>query len=470
MKKGIQGIDNNLFYLNDDGTIYIGWKKLDDKTYYFGTDGFAYKGFNGIDEKTYFFSYVNSTLKHGWQSIDGKAFYLNEDGTVNVGWRTIKGESYYFGYDFYAYSGLREIDGIIYYFNTTNYNIETGLQEINNKLYYLNEDGSIYYGWLNAENKTYYFGADGYALQGFHTLDGKNYFFSYVNSTLKQGWQQLDNNIFYLTAAGEVVYGNQTIENRDYIFNEQGYLQGFVCKGNNMYYCNPDGTLAKGVQRMVGRYYKFNEMTGAFEKYVNQKIVVDISSHNGVVDWETVKKSGQVDAVILRLGYGVGYMDTQFLNNVKELNRLGIPYSVYLFSYAENAYESELEANFVINTIKNNSVYIASNLFGIYYDLEDWQIKSTGENSYSISKDTYRKMITTFTHLVQQNLGIKSRVYASKNYIETRFPEDVRSYVTWIAQWGPTLTYQGAYEGWQYTSDGTIPGISGRVDVNIFYY
>ena len=163
-------------------------------------------------------------------------------------------------------------------------------------------------------------------------------------------------------------------------------------------------------------------------------------------------------------------MDTQFLNNVRELNRLGIPYSVYLFSYAENGYESQLEANFVVNTIKNNPVYISSNLFGIYYDLEDWTISSTGENSYGISQNAYREMITAFDRIIQQNLGIKSRVYASKNYIETRFPEDVRAYATWVAQWGSQITYTGPYEGWQYTSDGSIPGINGRVDMSIFYY
>ena len=69
---------------------------------------------------------------------------------------------------------------------------------------------------------------------------------------------------------------------------------------------------------------------------------------------------------------------------------------MYLFSYAENANEALMESNFLINAIRNHNVNIASNIFGIYYDLEDWIIKSTGENSYDISKDTYGQMITTF--------------------------------------------------------------------------
>ena len=147
---------------------------------------------------------------------------------------------------------------------------------------------------------------------------------------------------------------------------------------------------------MANKFWKFNELTGEFEKFVRQIRVIDISSHNGNIDWQAVKNSNMVDAVILRLGYSVGYIDSSFIRNKTELERLGIPYSVYLFSYAENANEALMESNFLINAIRNHNVNIASNIFGIYYDLEDWIIKSTGENSYDISKDTYGQMITTF--------------------------------------------------------------------------
>jgi GH25 family lysozyme M1 (1,4-beta-N-acetylmuramidase) len=275
---------------------------------------------------------------------------------------------------------------------------------------------------------------------------------------------------WYQDENGIVLTGLQTIESRDYLFDSNGILQGFKKVNGVLYYYNPDGTQAKGVQRIAGKYYKFNEITGAFEKMVQQKVVIDISSHNGVVDWNAVKNSGKVDAVILRLGYGIGYMDTTFLTNVKELNRLGIPYSVYLFSYAENGSEATKEGQFVVNTIKNNSVNISSNLFSIYYDLEDWTISSTGESSYGISQESYRNIILSFKNVVESNLAIKARVYASKNYILTRFPTDVQSYATWVAEWNSSISYTGPYEGWQYTSKGSVPGITGNVDMSIFYY
>jgi GH25 family lysozyme M1 (1,4-beta-N-acetylmuramidase) len=228
--------------------------------------------------------------------------------------------------------------------------------------------------------------------------------------------------------------------------------------------------MVKGVQRMCGTYMMFNSLTGVFEKTVNQKRVIDISVHNGNVNWDKVKESGLVDGVILRSSFGVGYTDGKFERNVKELNRLGIPYSVYHFSYAENKAEAKREADYLISVLNKYPVKISSNLFSIYYDLEDWEISSTGENSYGISKNTYADMITTFANTVQKATGIKVRVYASKNYIETRFPASVQGYATWVAQWSHHINYKGAYEGWQYTSKGRVPGIDGNVDMSIFYY
>lgn len=79
-------------------------------------------------------------------------------------------------------------------------------------------------------------------------------------------------------------------------------------------------------------------------------------------------------------------------------------------------------------------------------------------------------MFNSFSSKVESALGVDVKIYASKNYIETRFPETLRPEIGWVAQWGPELTYNGTYEGWQYTSDGSVPGINGRVDMSIFYY
>ena len=112
-------------------------------------------------------------------------------------------------------------------------------------------------------------------------------------------------------------------------------------------------------------------MQKEFEKFVREVRTIDVSTHQGVIDWDAVKASGKVDAVILRLGYGVGYIDSKFIRNKNELERLGIPYSVYLFSYAESKNESLMESNFLVNTLNSTNAKIASNIFSLYYDLED---------------------------------------------------------------------------------------------------
>ena len=401
---------------------------------------------------------------------------INESSNINtstgnekIGWVKEDGNIYYYVNN-NKVKGFQTIEGKTYFFSNVNYALKSDMQCIDGKLFYLNNDGTVVHGWKEIDGKKYYFGEDHFAVKGFQTIEGNTYFFSNIDYSLKRGWQSINGNIFYLNNNGIMVYGSQTIENRNYLFGNDGYLQGFKYVNNQMYYYNPDGTQAKGIQRLAGCYYKFNEITGAFEKFVNQKIVIDVSVHQGDIDWNAVKNSGKIDAVILRIGYGVRWMDSKFLRNVNELNRLGIPYSVYLFSYAENDYEAELEADNLINIVKNNPVYIASNLFSIYYDLESWYISSTGENSNGISKETYGNMITTFINKVTSSLGIKTRIYASKNYIETRFPESVRPYMGWIAQWSNNFTYTGTYEGWQYTDCASVPGINGPVDMSIFYY
>ena len=305
-------------------------------------------------------------------------------------------------------------------------------------------------------------------------IAGDIYFFSNAKGqegVMRTGWTEYTGDYYYFGEDGKAFKDVQTVSGRSYNFNTTtGKVEGFKIVNGKKYYYNPDGTQAKGVQYMMDRFWKFDELDGSFKKFVREIRVADISYHNGNIDWAKVKASGKVDAVILRLGFGIGFIDTNFLANKAELERLGIPYSVYLFSYAESKKEALGESNFLVDTIKEYNVKIASNIFPIYYDLEDWEIKSTGENSYGISQNTYKDMITTFVNNTEQKLCIKTRVYASKNYIETRFPASVRNYATWVAQWGPAITYKGPYEGWQYTNCASIPGIKGCVDMSKFYY
>ena len=90
---------------------------------------------------------------------------------------------------------------------------------------------------------------------------------------------------------------------------------------------------------------------------------IDVSEHQGVIDWEKVKDN--VDGVIIRAGYGRGNADKQFVRNITECNRLGIPCGVYWFSYAYNPDMARNEAKYCLDAIKPYRVELP-----VAYDFE----------------------------------------------------------------------------------------------------
>ena len=195
-------------------------------------------------------------------------------------------------------------------------------------------------------------------------------------------------------------------------------------------------------------------------KIRNAKKIIDVSEHNGRIDWNKVRNNADIDGVILRIGYGSYSLDGEFLYNLSEVKRLGIPYGVYLFSYAENNAEALSEANFVKNTLVNNN---ANPTLGVYYDLENWRISDTS-NTDNISANTYEGMINTF---ISNLSGYNTSVYTFINFANNKLTSNSRSKITWIAQYYSRCEYNGSYNMWQYTSSGVLPGINSRVDMNV---
>ena len=482
--QGWKAAYGNVWYQNEEGKVVRGLQNIDGKNYFFNEKtGFREVGFKTVGEDLYFFSSIDKYASPGWKAAYGQVWYQNEEGKVVRGIQTVDGKKYFFNEKTgYREVGFKQVGEDLYFFSSKDKSVSPGWKAAYGNVWYQNEEGKVVKGLQNIDGKNYFFNEQtGYREVGFKTIGEDIYFFSSVDKYASPGWKSAYGNIWYQNEEGKLVKGLQTIDSRDYKFNEEtGYLDGFKIENGKKYYYNPDGTQAKGIQYMANQHWKFNEITGAFEKIVRQIRVIDISTHNGDIDWNKVKASGMVDAVILRVGYGQRWIDDRFEYNKNELERLGIPYSIYLFSYAENGSEALKESNFVINAVRDYNIRIATNIFSIYYDLESWYIKSTGESSDNISKDKYREMITTFVDNIERNLCIKARVYASKNFIETRFPSDVQHYATWVAQWSNQITYQGPYEGWQYTSKGDIPGIpwgydddgnyGPHTDMSIFYY
>ena len=249
--------------------------------------------------------------------------------------------------------GIVEIEGLKYYFD------ELGLQDFGFQVI----DGNTYFfsrinnhemrtGFFPIDGVYYYFNEEGVMQTGFQVVEGITRFFSRVNGAMRTSWVLIDGYMYYFDpSTGEMTIGEKTIDNVNYVFNTDGKLRdGFVTDtdGNVRYYY-PDGTYANDWVTISGKKYFFNSLGVMIGE--NVKKVIDVSAHQGVIDWNTVISQGGVDGVILRIAAGCEEEDAMLARNIAELHRLGIPYGIYIYSYAENKDEGRLYANFTLEMI-----------------------------------------------------------------------------------------------------------------------
>lgn len=190
---------------------------------------------------------------------------------------------------------------------------------------------------------------------------------------------------------------------------------------------------------------------------------IDVSEHQGRIDWDAVKASG-IDFAILRVGFGApswgGRVDYQFSRNITECERLGIPYGVYIYSYAWDNQQAADEAAMVIDCLSGHNPRLP-----VYYDLEDKSIIADGRQSGIASR------AQIFCNRISA-AGYKPGIYANLYWFNNILTDSVfksSSWDHWIAQYNSECHYTGNYSFWQYTSSGKVSGISGNVDMNYAY-
>ena len=184
---------------------------------------------------------------------------------------------------------------------------------------------------------------------------------------------------------------------------------------------------------------------------------IDVSAHNGDIDWARAVEDGGVQFAILRCGFGDangGEMDKKFIRNVEECNRLNIPYGIYLYSYAMNEDQARTEAEHALQLIEEAG---ANPTLPVYYDLED----------PSQSNCDYVAFANIFCEIVQ-DAGYVPGVYASTSVWKSRLNDpSIDRWDKWVAQYNDVCTYEGDYSVWQYSSEGEVPGSTKRTDVNV---
>lgn len=212
---------------------------------------------------------------------------------------------------------------------------------------------------------------------------------------------------------------------------------------------------------------KKSEAKAAVAKYETNETSfgIDVSTWQKKIDWKKVKQSGVTFAMIRagfrKLDSGTIVMDNRFLDNIKGAIANNINVGVYFFSMARDSSEALEEAKWLVNVVKDYDI-----TYPLAIDIEVFNQNRLTGISYSTMTDN----ALVFCEYVKK-MGYTPMIYSYANAF-TKFFNTAKfsNNRIWLAQYNDTVTYRGKYHMWQYTSDGSVPGINGRVDMNVAYF
>lgn len=232
---------------------------------------------------------------------------------------------------------------------------------------------------------------------------------------------------------------------------------------------------AKFESNDYGAHWGTYNNSKAFFDYQNNlfvqqaKGVIDVSEWQGDIDWAKAKADG-VEGAIIRLGYGEGNnADKKAQRNISECKRLGIPFGIYWYSYADTPSLAKEEGADVVSKLKQFGVNPSDLAYPVYYDLEKWTWEG---HKPPTDPNVYNNIVNNWYSALQsagyKNLG----VYSYTSYLQGPLKHaDIYAKTTWVAQYGARMGFDSFptnSRGWQYTSSGKVDGISGNVDMNAF--
>ena len=192
-----------------------------------------------------------------------------------------------------------------------------------------------------------------------------------------------------------------------------------------------------------------------------ERFGIDVSEHNGIVDWEKVKNV--INFAILRIGW-IGNknnhtLDKQFIRNYQECKRLNIPIGAYVYNYCSSVETARQGGDWAVNQIKSLDFDLP-----IYIDMEESSLTKLGKN-----------ILTNIVHAFNDKIekcGFSAGIYANLNWYDNFLNKDElkKRYTTWIAHYtNQTELYKNNYDMWQKSSTGSFYGVAGRFDLNIMY-
>ena len=234
------------------------------------------------------------------------------------------------------------------------------------------------------------------------------------------------------------------------ITTEYKYTHVDVRTGSKWY-----GDETKGNSTVTSDFYQYFGISKGNEPLMKG---IDVSVHNGDIDWQKVKNAG-IQFAILRAGYGreLSQKDARFEENYRNAKAAGIPVEAYWYSYAMSEDEARLEADVFLKIIDGKQFEMP-----VYFDLEE-------KKQFDLGKEKVSAIMRAFLEKVEK-AGYFVGLYGSASSLTTHTAYDIKSrYTIWLAHWTEQTNYSGAYGIWQYSSEGKVDGISGNVDLDICY-
>ena len=184
---------------------------------------------------------------------------------------------------------------------------------------------------------------------------------------------------------------------------------------------------------------------------------LDVSSYQGTIDWSAVAKTKKFAILRAGTGYNGGdNKDSKFEENYKNAKAAGVKVGAYWYSYAKSVEGAKKEATYFLQHLKGKKFE-----WPVYYDIEEGSQFSSG---------IHNDIAKAFCKILEEK-KYYCGIYASGSRWSNNFDNTVRTkYTVWIAHWGVKKpSYTGTYHVWQKTSDGSVSGIKGRVDLDESY-
>ncbi|MDO4873374.1 MAG: GH25 family lysozyme [Carnobacterium sp.] len=465
---------NSYFFMKPGGAYASReWKD----SYYLKAGGYMAKSEFVYDDHykaTYYFEESGRYVGGKWIEVNGKKYHFQMDGVLETNkwlgnyyvksdgamakneWFFDKnyGSYFYLGDDGKYIGGNRwyQVDGDWYYF------IADGQMATRKWIdsYYVKEDGRMAKNEMQydqSSGSSYYFKEDGTVAKNYWAKVGDYWY--YFKSNGKVARKEWIDNKYYVLDNGKMATGTHIIDHYQYVFDESGNVLskkavdiGWVEKNGKRYFYN-------------GASQRLGDETA--------KKVMDVSEHQGyIANWEALIKDNGIDAVIVRIGYS-GTEDKYLAHNISELNRLGVPYGIYLYTYASTEEDGRDDAEQTLALIKK---YNIKPTYPIYFDIEDWRYRN-GTKSAPTDTATWVKIWKAYRDTMEKAGYTNVRVYSYQYLLQNRLNDpEILKYVDWVAAYTPQLRYQLPYSqpswGWQYTDKEFILGL-GNVDMSVWF-